>query len=360
MLKSKFIYIVSLFVTIVYLIIAFVSCENENPIINNDYQFDSARFTIQSDLIPFQRDGYYSPPWSPDTNEVFLINDNFSAITHYKNGVFEQIRINQNLDIKPYLIDGISPNEGYLICSIIRNNKYEPYILKWNGNSFEPITFSHNYYHRFAPTTMLIKNSNEIWIGDENTVHKFDGNSLIQYNMPDPYVLGIGGVCLYSDENNRLKYLTVRYNGDIDTVERDRIYEFTGTEWIKVFEYIHPLDAEYIDVLGKDVYTFNKLNENTIKKLNGNVLTPYMKIENFIPSYRFVGNSLTDFVAFGRLKNSIPYANAFHWNGNKWSKEDKEISISSERISNRNNNNNYFISVSNGGVSYMYRIKRKI
>jgi hypothetical protein len=305
-------------ISVFFAIISFLfySCnKDDNPVKSNEhYQFDSARFNWNSIVLPYNW-GYYLPPWAPDTNEAFLSNSLLNNITHYKNGQIEIINFENNIIIGS--IAGFSPNEGYLICVEYKDSIWQPHIKRWNGNSFEVVPINHNFKKNFTVSTVLIKSSNEMWFSGKGVIHKFDGYNLKQYYLADTNMWGTG---IFYDENNHLKYLTTFYNEAIDSIQKDYVYEFDGSNWNKIYEdNTYPITTKYYRVLGNTIFAYNG---RQIMKLEGNNLIIYMNISADMGfTLPFFGSSLNDFMAFGDSWDRK--TNLFHWDGKKWSNEGK-------------------------------------
>jgi hypothetical protein len=314
-MKKSTLFVPILFILLLNIFTIFSCNNNDNPIETSEhYQFDLARFNWNYIFLPYNA-GYYVAPWSPDTNEVFLSNSFTNDITHFKNGQIDLINFGENIRVG--YIAGFNPTEGYLICAELKDNIWQPHIKRWNGNSFEVVPINHNFKKRFTASTVLIKSSTEMWFAGIGVIHKFDGYNLTQYYLSDTNMWGTG---IFYDENNHLKYLTTYSNEEIDSVQKDYVYEFNGNDWNKIYEdNTYPIATKFYRILGNSIFSFNG---RQIMKLEGNILKLFMNLPDDIGlTLPFVGTSFNDFMAFGNswdMKISL-----FHWNGMKWSNEGK-------------------------------------
>ncbi|MDD5363461.1 MAG: hypothetical protein PHN88_15165 [Ignavibacteria bacterium] len=99
-------------------------CEKDNPVVQNPgFQLDTAKFLWVTTPIPFN-DFYYPGLWAADTEDVFVNNRLYRALLHIK-GV--QVDIMYYPDSTSYnYIDGLSPNEGYMVCSKYKDGRRQP------------------------------------------------------------------------------------------------------------------------------------------------------------------------------------------------------------------------------------------
>jgi hypothetical protein len=312
---KKSILSVPVYIIFLFLVVTLISCNKENPITPpppSDYQFDSARYRWKVTELP-HRSGYFVDPWAPDTNEIFLPNVELNNITHIKN---DQINI---IDFGDSVIggfmSGFSPNEGYYICIEVINGLGVPLLKRWNGNSFIDIHIKYDLTTNFVIGSALFKSPTEMWFSaSSGIIHKYDGVVMTHYHLPDT---NVGRQQLFYDENNHLKILTTIFNTTIDTLQFDRIYEFNGNSWEKVYEDRHYYYLRGYGVMNNDVYVYNFVGQ-TISKLIGNSLNFITEIpKNNDITMPLGGSSVNDFSAFEiRGGNYL-----LNWNGKKWSKE---------------------------------------
>jgi hypothetical protein len=333
-----------------YLLIAQISCNKENPVVEppSDYQFDSARYRWELNVLPHNY-GYYVYPWAPDTDEVLIPNVFSRDITHFKNNQMSIISFGSGTTVG--YISGFSKIEGYLFCTRYEDNIWKPLLKRWDGNSFSDIPIKYNSNKDFDGGIVLFKSPSEIWISGKGRVHKFDGVGITDYFIHDTYDTLMTPVKIYYDESNRLKYLTNYFMlGPIDSISIDRIYEFNGSGWSKVYEDIHPAFNRSYWVLGTDVcafdgYSFYKLIGNSLM-----LMTTFPKVTGMLLGC-IGGSSINDFLITGTSLGGDCF---YHWNGKKWSIEvfvgyDKNYII-------KPTSNFYCLTVS-GSVSLPYLIR---
>jgi len=340
------------------LMLAIFSCNKDNPVVPHDegLQPDSPRFNWQVTRMPYFGGGEFCYSlWSPDTNEVFMCSI-INYLVHFKDGQFSTINYGPN--IRMFFIDGLSPTEGYIIGSEHKNGIDIPHIERWNGSSFMNVPINYNFDKDFHVSNILIKSSTEMWFSSpKGIMHKFDGYNLTQYYLPDTMMWGEG---LLYDESNRLRYLTTYFDGAIDTLHRNYVYEFNGTTWSKVYEDITPLFTRVYGTFNNIIFAYSY--PTSLYKLNNNVLSIALNVgySNFalqdVPS--FAGKSLSDFMGFAYYSNGYSF---FHWNGQKWSYENVGNEDFTDLIKLRMINDNYFCGVKNGVIhqGFLYRGYRK-
>jgi hypothetical protein len=314
MLYDKSIFTFPMILLIIFILLTNYSCNN-NPINSGsvEYQFDSSRYRWEFNDIYSIGDPLYQ--WAPDTGEVFIPDCGYNQLIHFKNNQMSYISFGD--DVRIGWMSGFSKNEGYLLCVKIENNLRKPLLKKWDGNSFSDISIIYDSTRYYNPGPVLFKSPNEIWIAETRTIEKFDGIKLNYYNKDETDTL-ISPTNLFYDEFNKLKYLTTYFNLSIDSLQKDRIFEFNGTSWNKVYEDIHPVFSRVYYILGKDVCAFDGTNFFKLKGNSLELITSYPQNENSLIFGNFNGSSVNDFLVFGYrdYKEKI-----FHWNGKKWSIE---------------------------------------
>jgi hypothetical protein len=296
------------YLAIIFSSIFIFSCNKDNPIIpDNSFKFDTLRFRWEAVRLPFE-DGYFYGLWAADTNEIFTSNYWYSCLLHIKNNVVEII---QNTDSLIYTFtDGLSPNEGYLVCQKYRDGYWQPLIKKWNGTSFSDVIVEHNFKQTFSPSSFYIKNQNDMWIGQRGVMHRFNGTELKQYYIDT----NITPKKIFTDSNNRLKFLGQNI---VDSMIYIGVYEYNGSDWLKIYEDVNLLWMKYYGVTNNIVYAFDRAN---IYKLDGSSLVLALQLPPEIQIYMpLSGSSINDFIVAGGIAGH-PFS-LLNWNGSRWSYE---------------------------------------
>jgi len=316
------------------------SCSNDTPVTSgSNPDFDTARFNWQSIEMNGSSlgQGIWSL-WSPDTSEIFMCTKP-NSLLHYKNGQFSEIQYGPNIMMTS--IDGISPTEGYIIGIERLPDKDIPHIEKWNGSSFINVPVNYSFQERFVVSRTIVKSPTEMWISStKGNIYKFDGVNLTRYTIQDTTTSP--GSFIY-DENNRLRYLTTFMDQNLDSMERDCVYEFNGNEWTKVYQDITPALSIYYDVINTGVYAFKY--PMSIFKLDNNVLKPVYSASDFF-ILNVSGSSFNNIMSFGGTQNRVSFLN---WNGNRWSFENTVFEYYTTVNFKQMINEDYFCSVVTSG-----------
>jgi hypothetical protein len=234
-----------------------------------------------------------------------------------------------------------------------------PYFAKWNGSNFINIPVNYTYHKDFSLGRALMISKDEIWLAGTGVVHKFDGYNFIHYPLADTIS---GTHALIKDEDNKIKVLTGWWNSALDSMAYTRLYEFTGNEFIKVWEDTYPVGTKGFHQMENIIYvaaatgpSYNmgifQLKNNTLNLVFVN--QPYI---GFIPG-SFGGSSLTnDLMAFG-FENKVG-PNIFHFNGNKWSKENIPFNNHDRLVKKFNDNYYCAFCYDSYGAYFMRGIKK--
>ncbi|MCE1164981.1 MAG: hypothetical protein LWX07_06230, partial [Bacteroidetes bacterium] len=237
---------------LLFVILLLTACDKDNPVKPEDgFNLDTAHFRWEITPIPFD-DFFLSGLWAADTNEVFAINLFYGAMLHIKGDVVETIYYTDSTRYN--FIDGLSPTEGYMVCSEFSKGVWLPAIKRWNGNSFADIPMVSNYNKTFKPCSFLLKSSTEMWIGDNGLVHKFDGLNLTQQYFQDSEIVAVN---LFFDQNN---HLMAHGKKSSDSITYEYQLEYNGSEWIKSFEDSHLAWFKPYGVMNNFLYAYDYPN----------------------------------------------------------------------------------------------------
>jgi hypothetical protein len=350
-------YIASIFSKLLYPVLIFIvcvisGCDKDNPVVQNPgFQLDTAKFRWEVTPIPFD-DYFFTGVWAADTNDIFANNPFYSAMLHLKGS---QVDIMYYPDSTHYnFIDGVSPTEGYMVCSKYKDDRWQPALKRWNGTSFTDIPIAYNFKKTFSPSCFYLKSPSEMWIGDQGFLHKFDGVNLTQQYLQDTEIVPIK---IFLDPNNHLKFLGRKY---LDSITNEYVFEQNGNDWVKIFEDTHLAWYKPYGVMKNFVFAYDYPN---IYKLEGNALKLIFTLpdEIFI-SMPMTGNSFDDFMAPGVKRGSGPPQAVLYWNGIKWSYEranNNLISYSDDIYLQRINDNFYCGIIQRVSIPFLIRGFRK-
>ena len=325
-----------------------ISCF-DNPIVNIEqpFSFDSARFNVTYKQAPYDLNGAYVT----DTDKIFLYD--YYGYAYYKNGAF--IYSSYNLNFYPMSnMDGLNENNAYLGgYEMVDNNRMRYKLMKWNGTDFETIQMTDtlsgiNYYF----SSIYYKSPNEMWLGGGNgTAWKYDGVNFSKYIIDTnygsstkqhiiTYLLNDGNndlCCVHLRDSTNNNYTSgILYfkfykfnnnNGEFDLLTSIKYKDQNGSYGPctprKIGNKMYTVSSE--GLFEFDGYSFNKITDI------GPIIQPYPYV---------AGTGPNDIMISGRTEiNSNYYAGLYHWNGNKWSKENKFISFS--------NGSSYLVYVNN-------------
>mgnify|MGYP001461275464 CR=1 FL=1 len=290
------------------------SCSEDNPVIPTTaepYQYDSARFNWKVDTL--LGDGYLAGLWAPDTNEVFVPNIFENYYVHILNGIKTKIMYPKENRFGG--IYGDENNIGYRLGAILIDTIYQPLLQIWNGSSFVDFPTPKNLDRNFFYWTAFVKNSADIWIGlTDGNIVKFDGSKFIVYPLFDTRIKSLK---FFYDKNNKFKLLASIHHLDIDRTEF-LIYEFTGSQWVKIFSDLNSMRPLKYVILNKYVSANNRV---TIFDLVDSQLVPRINIVPNATQFSMDGFSFDNIIVPGQGIIDDCYTTLFHWNGRKWSLE---------------------------------------
>jgi hypothetical protein len=343
-MRNKSILSVLIFIVISFSIIFLNSCKDD-PINQNTDVFDSPRFDWQVTMLP-GGEWIYSI-WSPDTNEVFMASW-YNHLLHFKDGQITQMNYGSN--IKMYSIDGINKAEGYIVGSENINGKYIPHIEKWNGSAFSNVPVNYSFSNDFSVSHILVKSSTEIWISSpKGFIYNFDGYNLTQYRLPDTNLISLA---LLTGENGRTQSISAIFDSVI-TKDKYFVYEYDGYNWSKVHENIGII---FYGSLKRLIYAYHY--PDIIYKLQNYVLIPKINMPNNAGISYIEGNSFENIMCFGLVNGRYSF---IHWNGQKWSDENTGSQFTSDILTRKMVNDNYFCAVNSGivDIPILYRAYKR-
>ena len=329
-----------------------VSCSEDNPVTPppaEPYHYDSARFNWKVDTLFGQ--GFYAGLWAKDTNDIFITNVFTNQLVHIKNGV-------KTFTQYPLLgsVLGDEMNSGYLVTAKLIDTIYQPFLQKYDGNNFIDIPVPQNLERNFFINAVMIKNPNEMWFGsdgyEDGFIIKFDGTSLTSYILEDSRTKALK---FFYDESNKFKLLASIHHLDTDKTEF-LIYEFTGSQWVKIFSDLNSMPLRYI-ILNKYV---SAVNGSTIFELVDNSLIPRITLDPLGSNFSMGGYSFNNiiFPSSIRINNSV--SSLFHWNGKKWSLElSRYFTDPLTEVFIINENYYYVVSYDQNGRTYLMRGLKK-
>ncbi len=323
----------------VLLSVIFISgCGKDNPMINNEppFSFDSARFDVIQKIYNFPAFMAYVK----DTNNIFLGDINIFYV--YQNGSFNMIPLGN--DFVGTDINGIDENNVY-ICGkeILPNNKSVYSMRKWNGSSIVTIPITDTLPAKHSSFSYIFcKSANEIWVGsNDGSVWKYDGTEFIKYILDTNNII---------DTNYHSNYSVINYsyllsdNINIYAVYCRDSFNIIGTEGKGVMKFYQYDNFSKFTLLSKHNYIYpqDKRKPNRVYNI-GNKF--YSVSEDGFYSFDFFGfNKMIDIgpisphslkisgtdaynIAISGQNYDYPHliSYLFHWNGIKWSIENKVI-----------------------------------
>lgn len=306
-----------------------VSCY-DNSVINNEqpFSFDSARFNVTYKQAPFEMNFAYIT----DTDKIFL--GYFDGFSYYKNGEFIYKPFNTNF--YSYYMDGFNENNVYLcgleVLSYLRS-RYK--LIKWNGVDFETIQMDDTVSgknHKF--TSIYCKSPNEMWLGGgDGTAWKYDGQKFTKYLLDTVGISDHGNYSyLLSDGNDNICCVQVRDSTNPQVTWGIRYFQFyklnTNSEFelISSKKYINTDGPAFPKRVGNNMYTATKEGLYEFDGYNFSKVTDIGTIK--FPLGYVVGTGPNDLMISGYESfNGYPSACLYHWNGIKWSKENKYLSF---------------------------------
>ena len=302
------------FVAAVLCLILIDSCsDEENPVTPPEeaYQFDSARYNWKVDTLYGQ--GFYAGLWAKDTNEIFIPNIYSNYLLYIKDGKKTVTWYQDENRIGGVFGDEL--NNGFRAGAILIGTLYQPLIQVWSGNNFVDIGNPQILDRNFFYWTAFIKNSSEMWFGlTDGNIVKYNGFEFITYCLFDSRIQGLK---FFNDENNNLKLLASIHHLDTDKTEF-LIYEFTGTQWIKIFSDLNSMRPLKYNILNKYV---SAVNEYSIFELVDSSLIPRIALNPIGSNFSMGGYSFNNIIFPSPIRIQNRVSSLFHWNGEKWSLE---------------------------------------
>jgi hypothetical protein len=310
----------------------------DNSVVNNEqpFSFDSARFNVTYKRAPFDLSGAYVT----DTDKILLYD--YDGYAFYKNGAF--IFSPYNLNFYPTSnMDGFDESNVYLGgFEKVYENRVRYKLLKWNGSDFDNIQMADTVsgiHHEFA--SVFCKSPNEIWLGTRNgTAWKYDGLNFAKYIIDTNYGSSTEQqiiTYLLNDGNDNLCCALVRDSSNDIGTSGNRYFNFyilnTNEEFkLKTaIKYNNNFGPAFLNKVGNRMYTVTRdglfeFDDHSFLKI-----TDIGPIKN--PWNNVVGTGPYDLMISGRIETSFGYSVcSFHWNGKKWSEENKFLSYSSSTI----------------------------
>ena len=305
-----------LVVAILFLILIDSCTDKENPVAPSDepYQYDSARYNWKVDTLYGQ--GFYAGLWAKDTNDIFITNVFNNRLYRIQNGIKSFIQYPEDTFLGA--VTGDELNNGYIVALKLVDSLYQPVFQYYNGNTFVEIPNPQNLEKNFFFNAVFIKNKNEMWIGSDGYesgfIVKFDGINLTSYPLEDSRTKTLK---FFYDENNNLKLLASIHHLDTDKTEFV-IYEFTGSQWIKIYSDLNSMRPLNYNILNKYV---SAVNEYSIFELVDSSLIPRIVLNPIGSNFSMGGYSFNNIIFPSPIRIQNRVSSLFHWNGGKWSLE---------------------------------------
>jgi hypothetical protein len=302
----------------------FASC-GDDTVTPPQSEFDPPRFNWRTVEIPGQYNGF-SGIWAKDTSNIYLINYFPANFTHIFKSNIETFNIG-NYGVTE--IEGITENEIYIFGAV-------PYpdntltIIKWNGAGFEYFPTGIIVGTNNAQIKGCVVSSNEIWIGTENGLSKFDGINFYNYTYGNPNLFLKD---IFLGNNGKVQYIAERQFNE--TTIQTSLYEFRDTSFIRIFNEIstpYPIINLLSEVNGYKIGIEMNLQNQSVC-LNNFIDTsfiPYICFSNKIEgpmittSNNPVGMNLQNFIFLVTAKQGFfehTRIGIINWNGSRFSKE---------------------------------------
>lgn len=336
--QVKFIKSILMFIIINLICLVFLSCtKNNNPVVSTglDSTLDSARFRWKTYQVGNY--GYFNAgAWLRDTNDIFIVNNFFGFITRIQNDIITNISYT---DFVPIQLVGYDKDNAYIFGYNRGEDSSICRIKEWNGNSFQDVSVNNN--HAIRINRCLYYKPNEIWVaGYDNKIDKFDGTGLTHYQFNTNGFKNFDVEKIYYDSlAQKLRFvLLTEIHPPKNSALLYYIYEYDGNNWNKVAEFSNPIGS-YTWTGYINGYILNESNYD-IKIYLNNVFVPFLYPFDFIFNSDLNGYSKNNVLVSGVQPNR-PYGNKyslFNWNGEKWSEEYKQVSLSYPTIYSINNN----------------------
>lgn len=341
------------FFIVVLLSLFIISCSKDNPVAppppDESYQFDSARFKWNVDTL-FGRGFYFG--WPKDTNDIFIANYFYNQLYRIKDGVISYSTYPQNIDLG--IVVGDEFNNGFIVGLELIDTIWQPYFEKFEGTGFVEIPNPQNLDRNCFGNAVFVKNQNEIWIGANGFIVNFDGTDLTTYPLEDSTTKGLK---FFYDENNQFKLLASIHHLDIDRTEFI-IYQFTGTQWIRVFNDMESPRPLRYNILNKYV---SANNLHVIFELVDSVLVPKITMSPVVSQFSMDGFSFDNIMVPSTILVNEQIASLFHWNGSKWSLELSGFHLNPDtQVIMMNENYYYVLSYDDLGFTFLMQGRKKL
>lgn len=304
------------------------SCyDNSVDVSEQPFSFDSARFNVTYKQSPFDLNQAYIT----DTDKIFL--GDIYGFAYYKNGEFLYRPFNFNFI--SYYIDGFNENNVYLCgLEVLEYLRTRYKLIKWNGVDFETIQMDDTVSgknHKF--TSIYCKSPNEMWLGGgDGTAWKYDGIKFTKYLLDttgilDPgvysYLLtdGYDHICCVQvrDSSNSIGTYLVRYF-NFYRLNNNNEFDLLSSK-----KYTNVDDPAFPKRVGNKMYTATRRGVFEFDGYNFNKIIEIGTIKD--PLVYVAGTSPNDLMISGRsIENNNTASCLYHWNGKRWSKEDKFLS----------------------------------
>jgi len=326
---------------IVSFIILLSSCSKDDPVGPSEglYQFDSARYEWRTDTL---QDTYGGDIFGFDSSHVYIL-DNHSIF------IYNGKEFSRHFLGSMYFsaIDGLDPYNVY-IAGAYSNGDYR--LVKWNGTSFEDIPAPSDTSQNNGFISILVKSSDEIWLGTVGKIFLYNGVSFSEY------IIDSSSVAKYLTENEGRLLASGRRpicpdSSFTNCKAETNVYQYDNNNWVRVNTTSTNYDVPqfYPVVVGKSLY--GNMQEGIFKFVNSD----FFKIINSPSPY------LITFVVGGKNMNeltSVAFSNVeqfyINWNGSKWSKEFSDAGS----ILQIKNIGNYYYTISEYCFSCHYVILR--
>lgn len=305
------------------------SCGDDAVVPPSVNEFDPPRYNWTVDTI----NADLSDIWAADSNNVFL-SDVLRGLFYY-NGITYQI-FNYPPGVAVDAMDGYDKNNVFLGGSIGSPPARYLNLIKWNGSVFEQIYVSDtNSPH--AIISIFVKSPLEIWFGTTGgRVYRYNGISVDVFYFDSLKRINP----IFEDEGGNICFGGNTFYPDfqnLDSVVVD-IHRYQNNFWQNIYTRTYTkenLQTGYAirnaerEIMGTSM--------NTLSKFTGNDFQPLSNVGSYLLFPDYFGISSSDLIC-GALKTGGTNYELFHWNGQKWSKEEiilKDLPVSPFGLGNK-------------------------
>jgi hypothetical protein len=301
---------------VLLLSISLYSC-SENPVvplIEEPYQYDSARYEWRTDTI----DALLGHFKVFNESNIFILSvwDMF----HYDGMNYNKINYG---DFYANCIEGTDENNLYLGGGDFTQQNYgKPKLKKWNGSSFINIEIPNPENRDFAIANFLMENPNELWIcSGRGDIFRYDiVKNSFESQRVDTIEINLNFV---KDEFGNYYCFGYSFNtfGEYFTIKVFR-KEKNKWNWINVYT------EDFLDHNPYNLFPFSnyrllamKWDGNVIYKFDNNHFNEFIHIDQFLIGAlsSINGISINDFIISG-FETQF-YTSVFHSNEKKFSRE---------------------------------------